>query len=279
MNTITNTTIAAQLAPSTGVRRGEQFLGAIDIQHGPADLLGLFFLQAEQAVRDRGILLEWGSFEDLLATNRANLASWGQLVRAFDCTKGPILSDKAFCIIGRNNKGEVVATQAARLYDTGEISLKEYMQSLTLFYPEGRPASAEHERCDVTAPAAQQIRGRIVYSGGGWYRRDFRGKELSALLPRLSRAYAFSRWGSRYTISMVAKPLIDKGVVGRYGYTNIEWGVKSSDSGNVYYEGALVWMDSAQLLTDLDSFVSEQFTKVDIVADIGGTQHKLGAIS
>src|SRR5437667_41324 len=113
------------------------------------------------------------------------------------------------------------------------------------------PGLAAREECEVTAPAARRLKGRIVYSGGGWYHPDFRGCSLSAILPRISRAYAFTRWNSDYTVTWVTDALIKKGVVARYGYTNVEWGVRFSSAGAVYYEGALVWMNRMQMLGDL----------------------------
>jgi hypothetical protein len=50
------------------------------------------------------------------------------------------------------------------------------------------------ERCLVTAPATRRIRGRVVFSGAAWYRPDYRGRGLSAILPRVGKAYALARW-------------------------------------------------------------------------------------
>ena len=85
------------------------------VDHGPPGLLGRFFLAAEQAARQRGVYLEFGSFDEFGETNRRNLATWSQLNRAFDSSIAPIPPYRAFCILGRDRRGEVVATQAARL--------------------------------------------------------------------------------------------------------------------------------------------------------------------
>jgi hypothetical protein len=251
-----------QLLDRTNVAPANQpagdFLNQLCGHHGPRGLLGRFFLAAEAAARERGVELEFGSFDDLVETNRRNIRTWSQLVRVFDSSIAPIPADRAFCILGRDRHGEIVATQAARLYQTGEECLGDVMQSLRLFFPDSlTPELAASERCEVTAPAARVLKGRIVYSGGGWYHPRFRGCALSAILPRISRAYAFTRWDSDYTVTFVADALIKKGVVARYGYTNVEWGVRSSSNGVVYYEGALAWMDSAQLTGDLDHFMAE----------------------
>ena len=55
------------------------------VDHGPADLLGRFFLKADTAARERGITLSFGTFEDLVDVNAANtrhLASADPAVRS-----------------------------------------------------------------------------------------------------------------------------------------------------------------------------------------------------
>ena len=242
------------------------FLNELRVDYGPPGLLGRFFLGAEQAARQRGVHLAFGSFDEFAETNRRNFHTWGQLNRAFDPSVAPIPPDRAFCILGRDRRGEVVATQVARFYDIGEECLGDVMQSLRLFYPDTlTPELAAREKCEVTAPAARTLKGRIVYSGGGWYHPDFRGCSLSAILPRISRAYALARWNSDYTVTWVVDALIKKGVLARYGYTNVEWGVRFSSAGAVYYEGAFAWMARSQLLGDLARLLPQLTPQVDVV--------------
>jgi hypothetical protein len=242
------------------------FLNQLCSVHGRGGVIGRFFLAAERAVRERGVRLEFGSFDDLVETNRRNFQSWSQLNRAFDASVAPIPRDRAFCILGRDRRGQVVATQAARFYDIGDQCIGDVMQSLRLFFPDTlTPEIAARETCEVTAPAARRIRGRVVYSGGGWYHPDFRGCSLSALLPRMSRAYAYTRWNSDYTVTWVVEALIRKGVLARYGYTNFEWGVRFSAGGQVYYEGAFAWMHRAQMLGDLARSLSQLTPDPDVI--------------
>lgn len=242
------------------------FINQLCSQRGRGDVTGRFFLAAERAVRQRGVRLEFGSFDDLVETNRRNFRSWSQLNRAFDASVAPIPRDRAFCILGRDRHGEVVATQAARFYDIGDECIGDVMQSLRLFFPDTlTPEIAAREMCEVTAPAARRIRGRVVYSGGGWYHPDFRGCSLSALLPRMSRAYAYARWNSDYTVTWVVEALIRKGVLARYGYTNFEWGVRFSTEGRIYYEGAFAWMHRSQMIDDLGQSLAKLAPQADVV--------------
>ena len=57
-------------------------------------------------------------------------------------------------------------------------------------------------------PRREGVTGRVVFSGAAWYRRDYRGKQLVEILPRLSRAYAYTRWRSDCTITMMTEAVV-----------------------------------------------------------------------
>ncbi|KRR17073.1 hypothetical protein [Bradyrhizobium retamae] len=224
----------------------------LKVKYGPVDLLGRFFLWADTAARERGVTLSFGSLQDLLEANRGNSDSWRPLVPVFDEALGGVTPETAFVLIGRNKDGEVVATQAARLYDWPETSLKDEAASLRMFYADPDAAFARENRCKITTPIAEKITGRVVFSGGIWYRRDFRGKDLGTILPRISRAYAFTRWNSDFTIGMYADAVIAGGLAERAGYTKVERNcieLVASPLGEM--RCGLSWMQSDELLADL----------------------------
>ena len=224
----------------------------LKIKHGPVGLLGRFFLWADSAVRDRGVTLSFGSLQDLIEANKANADSWRPLVPVFDEALGGATPQTAFVLIGRDKHGEVVATQAARLYDWPETSLKDEATSLRMFYADPDAALAREDRCEITAPIAEKITGRVVFSGGIWYRRDFRGKDLGTILPRISRAYAFTRWHSDFTLGMMGDAVIAGGLAARAGYTKVEPGcIKLVASPLGEMRCGLIWMQSDELLADL----------------------------
>src|SRR5215813_2931016 len=111
-------------------------LSDITVEHGPVDLLGRLFLKADTAARRRGVTLSFAPMQDLMDVNRANPETWRPLLPLFDPACGGITDDNSFCILGHNAKGEVVATQAARLYDWADTSFHEEASSLRLFYAE-----------------------------------------------------------------------------------------------------------------------------------------------
>jgi hypothetical protein len=215
-------------------------------------LLGRFFLWADTAARDRGVALSFASFQDLKEANKANSDSWRPLVPVFDEALGGVTAETGFALIGRDKHGEVVATQAARIYDWRETSLKDEATSLRMFYADPDAALARGDRCEITAPIAEKISGRVAFSGAIWYRRDFRGKDLATILPRISRAYALTRWNSDFTIGMMADTVIAGGLAERSGWTKLEnrsVELVASPLGGM--RCALLWMQSDELLADL----------------------------
>jgi hypothetical protein len=224
----------------------------LKIKYGPVGLLGRFFLWADTAARDQGVTLSFASLQDLIKANKANSDSWRPLVPIFDEALGGITPETAFVLIGRDKRGEVVATQAARIYDWPETSLKDEATSLRMFYADPDAAFARGDRCEITTPVAETITGRVVFSGAVWYRRDFRGKDLATILPRISRAYAFTRWNSDFTIGMMADAVIAGGLAERVGYTKLEHSsieLVASPLGAM--RCALGWMQHDELLADL----------------------------
>jgi hypothetical protein len=253
------------------------FLERLEIEHGPAGLLGRFFLRAEASARARGLTLWLATLEELRSFNDTENPDW-PLMPMFEPGKAGLPLEDAFSILGTNARGEIVATQAARVYRLSSTTLRKEAESLRLFFGSGE---APHEACcTIKAAAANAIAGTVVYSGGGWYHPDFRGLDLSAILPRMSRALAYTRWESDFTVSFVDWRLVQKGVAARYGYTNLDDGVTMS---NVLpkeeFGAALAWMPREQLLADLAQFLISSSPEIDRVVEHGRGQDKPAAAS
>jgi hypothetical protein len=230
---------------------------SLEICHGPASLLGRFFLWADTAARGRGVTLSFASFDELIEINRANSDTWRPLFPLFDPALGGATAQTGFVIIGRNAAGDVVATQAARFYDWSGTTLHDEAVSLRMLYADPDAARARGDRCEIKTPAAREISGRVAFSGAGWYRPDFRGKGLALILPRISRAYAFTRWQTGHTISIMADAVVTGGFADRTGYTKVASGAADlfvTPMGVL--RGAFVWMDTAELLSDLEQVMA-----------------------
>jgi predicted nucleic acid-binding Zn ribbon protein len=230
----------------------------LKIKYGPVGLLGRFFLWADTAARDRGVTLFVASLQDLADVNKTNSETWRPLLPIFDPVLGGITPETGLVLIGRDKSGQVVATQAARVYDWSRTTLEDEAASLRMFYADPDAAFARGDRCEITTPVARKIAGRVVFSGAGWYRRDFRGKGLATILPRISRAYALTRWNSDFTFSVIADAVIAGGMAERSGYTRVE---RSCVDFVVSPVGAarcaLVWMQPDELLADLAAIMDQ----------------------
>src|SRR3546814_8849191 len=107
--------------------RRQRLPDQLTLDHGPRDQLGRFFLEADKAARDRGVFLSLSTdFEMLEAINQENRPSWHRLVPTFEHHVGGINAGNGFCLIGRNEDGEIISTQAARFFDFGDETLADY---------------------------------------------------------------------------------------------------------------------------------------------------------
>ena len=248
--------------------RASPFIRDLVIDHGPRDILGRFFLRADEAARERGVTLAFASLEDMKKVNAANRDTWGDLMPMFDTAHCDFADESALCILGYDANGQVVATQAARHYDLTNRSLRSVAEDLNLFYGTRRPPPEAH--CTVTAANAEAITDSIVYSGSGWYRPDYRRCGLSTLLPRISRAYALAKWDTQYTVSFVEWILVQKGVTGRYGYHSVEDGVEMQGIVDGIFAGGVAWMNRTELLDDLTTFSPGSLPQIDARIAQGG---------
>jgi hypothetical protein len=229
----------------------------LKINHCPGILLGRFFLIADTAARERGVTLHFASLQELVDINRANSDSWLPLLPLFDPEVGGVTAETGFALLGRDKAGQVVATQAARFYDWTNSTLIEEARSLRMFYADTEAAIARGDRCEITTPAATATSGRVVFSGAGWYRRDYRGKGLARILPRISRAYAFTRWNTDFTISFMGDAVLAGGMADRTGYTKIEPScVDLAVSPLETLRCNLVWMPSQEMIADLETVMA-----------------------
>jgi hypothetical protein len=246
----------------------------ITIQYGPPGLLGRFFLKADTAARERGVTLSVAPLEELMEVNRANKATWFSLVSTFDPEVGGATKDTGFCILGRNAQGDVVATQAARYFDWTDTNLKAECESLRLWYADPQRSARPDEVSRIASPSAPMLGGRVLFTGGAWYRPDFRGRLLSMIMPRLGRTLALTKWNIDYALGMMTDKVVAGGMAERCGYKRIEPGLEMWNSPmSPYTKGVLVWMPASELLDDLDRFLVEFEAQVDARVEHRHAEH------
>jgi hypothetical protein len=238
---------------------GVSLLDQIELRHGPVALLGRFFLLAEQAARERGVYLR-------LHTDMASLAEIypevlpGRRVPVlpiFDPAHSDLSPENAFWISGHDESGAVVATQAARFFNMTQSTVAREFVSLRPFFSQPEKHLAAGMRCLVDCPPANDITGRVVYSGCAVYHPKVRGQGISRILPRISRALAHSTWNSDYTISLLEPVLIAKDVHLSYGYSRHSRSIRLRGTNRGDVDSELVWMPTKEMLEDLATYTSE----------------------
>lgn len=238
--------------------RTQRLPDQITLRHGPREQLGRFFLEADKAARDRGVFLSLSTdFELLREVNRMNLKHWYGLPPTFDSHYSGIDASKGFWLIGRNAEGEIISTQAAHCFDLRDSNLAEAISSLRLFYADPETMRHDGERCAITAPSAAEISGHVVYSGCTWIHPEYRRRHLAVILPRISRALAYTKWDTDFTISFVSTKLVEMGVAAAYGYRRVEPAMDWYNSPvGEHYQGTLVWMPRDEMLADMAQFAA-----------------------
>ncbi|HXP03858.1 MAG TPA: hypothetical protein VN808_07040 [Stellaceae bacterium] len=228
---------------------------ALTIKHGPAPLLSRYVMEGDIAVRDRGVRLRLcHDFEELLYVNKQHHApgDWYRLPDLFNHEYSALTPENAYWLSGEDEHGEVVLTWAARYYYWPESTLE--LEARSMFY-----AGREQGRaCHVTAADAKLITGGVLYAGSGWVRPDFRGRELMRIVPTLGRAYAIARWPVDWGISLVTRPLIDKGLAAGYGYKHVSYSITYPGSPWGDIEFAVVSVTPNECYEDFTSFLADR---------------------
>lgn len=151
----------------------------------------------------------------------------------FDPTKSNIGPTNGFWMKGVDIAGDVVFTQAARMYDCSNTTLALLHQSLRAFYSDPVKHAEEAETCVCDAPATHFITGQVCYHGELWLNPKYRAQGLPLSLSKLLMALVLQRWAPDYLFGMAQPGICTKGVGACYGYRNMQphgmiWTIPSS---------------------------------------------------
>ena len=230
---------------------------ALTIKHGPAPLLARFVLEGDKAAREIGIRLRLRhDFRELLYINKQQVTdgTWFRLVNHLNPEYCDLTPENSYWISGEDEQGEIVLTQAGRIYDWPDTNLEK--EALSMFYA-GRD---EGEGCVVTAEDAQLITGVVFVGGARWTRPDYRAVPPSRLLSRLGRAYALARWPIDWAFAFMAPVLVRKGVAAAYGYPHASYSIffPGSPWGNL--EVVLTTVSAVEAYDDLANFLTTELS-------------------
>jgi hypothetical protein len=253
------TLIYPNIVPENNLRLPD----ALTIKHGPARLLATFVLAGDRAARQIGIRLQLRhDFHELVYLNkeRTSRGDWFRLVDMFNPQHCDLTVENSYWISGENERGEIVLTQAGRIFYWPDTTLKE--EARLMFYG-GHDIG---QQCVVTASAANLITGVVFCAGSHWIHPNFRGIRFSQLLGRLGRAYAVSRWPVDWAIALITPPLVENRVAAGYGYKH--------QSRSIFYPGSplgdleliLNYLSALEAYEDLANFLTTKLSVSDTVA-------------
>jgi hypothetical protein len=245
-------------------------LSHVEINHGPADFLGRFFLSANELVRSRGVSLSITTFDDLVRYNRDNRATWAALTSMYDPAYCPtdLMPDKAYVIVGRNIHGDVVCCTAAKGMALGEASLHDALTNLRVLYEHPERDAMPGETTTCTAPIARSLRGRVFIGGASWVRPDYRGRDLPGLMVRISRAHAYSKYGFDSYVAFLMDYRVQVSFDSDLGYTGGEWGFQIHNGRNGNPNTKVVWLLATDALAELRAFAARFDLMAEATADM-----------
>ncbi|WP_229157484.1 hypothetical protein [Bradyrhizobium brasilense] len=125
-------------------------------------------------------------------------------------------------MVGVDRNNEVTVLQAVRLYDLSRSNFAEHLESLKAFYADPARHAHPDDACTCGAPIARKMSGKVAYHGDGWVRSDFRGTGMPRIMAGIAFGVSFAMWAPDFVCGLVARWLIDKGVVSQYGYAHHE---------------------------------------------------------
>ncbi len=240
---------------------------ALTVEHGPAALLSRFVLEADKVARAAGIYLRLRhDFDQLSALNaeQTRLGNWYPLIDTFNPKKSDVSAENAFWISGENERGEIVCTNAGRIYYWPDTNLEEQAVAMMYGRDEGQPVI-------ITAEAAKSISGVVQAMGATWVRPDYRRRQLSHLLPRVGKAYGLSRWPVDWVIAYVTVAHVKNGLAFGYGARHFSHSV--TYPGLHLGEMVLAYTSRDEVYEDLDGFLATE------LSDASGTKFAAAGVA
>ena len=169
----------------------------------------------------------------------------------FDVTRSYVDQSNGFWICGFTPEGQIIHTQAVRLFDLAGVTLETHLNTHRHKYitPDTTP---DPDKTFYTGPKAlQNVTGRVCYQGDFWlHARGLggpRSQGATALLSRILFEIMVGAWDPSYVFAFVPKRLGAKGAHLRYGYAHCEPGRWLGPDQQVTEEDYLIWMSAADM--------------------------------
>lgn len=186
-------------------------------------------------LQEHGITLTTGSDFKKYAEVLKEERPLQKLGAPFDPTLNELDAKSGFWVLGRNQSGVLVHTQAFKTVDLTQLSLSTYLlRSYRKFPPPLPEIDFDRSRFRAT-PGSHRISGQTVYHGEVWMAPDaedrYRGQGLSTVLTRFGLLEAMNRWDPDWIFGFMLRAVAFKGFSERVGYMHVEpgalkWAVK-----------------------------------------------------
>lgn len=230
----------------------------ITIVHGPHELLHRYFAIADEITRQAGVQIRiHADFRRLVELNRRYQSSWTPMSPIFDPQVSRLRSDTSFWVEAVDEAGNTVATHAQRLFVWPRTVLEDEVKALRVFYADPGPHVAKGESVVVTAPVAKEITGRSICAGALWTHPAWRQRGLTRIMPRISRAYGYTRWAPEYIWAFVEPKIHAMGVPQALGPYIVEDGFRLKLAFRGEFHSLIMWMTVEAMLKDVQSIVDQ----------------------
>ena len=102
-----------------------------------------------------------------------------------------------------------------------------------------------------------------MYKRQVWYHPEYRRQGLTSILPRLTKAYALTKWYTDAIVSFMAEDVVKGGTAERAGYAHVDWDVimKNSMLGDLRL--AFIWSSTSELIDYFASYLGEANSEID----------------
>ncbi|MEX2408354.1 MAG: hypothetical protein WD489_04530 [Rhodovibrionaceae bacterium] len=203
-----------------------------------------------EIARENGIKLEIGSDFETFRNALSAHPDMPPLYPMFDPAASYVDWTNGLWILGTDEKGEIVHTQAMRRIDMSQTTLAEHMQLHRRKYVIQGAAIDPDLSLYAKGSAWHNIRGNVCYHGQLWLKGGpggYRGKGMTTILPRLAMALGHMQWSPDYVFGFMTPRAACGGLSAREGYMHFEPGIWRVPGDSKPHETWMVWMGREDL--------------------------------
>ncbi len=198
----------------------------------------LFIATSRDILRTHGIEITIGSDFDEYRKIIESERPMQKLGAPFDPGLHQFNSKSAFWLVGRNENGDLIHTQAAKHVKLGGKNLSNYLLRQFRDFPPPIPGVDVGKSRYRATPGAHRIMGKVIYHGEVWMAPEegrYRGVGLSTVLARTGLLEVVRRWDPDWIYGFMLRAVAFKGFSERMGYMHNEpgalmWSVEGRDA-------------------------------------------------